>query len=246
MNKKLLSARAAARPRPSQIPADQGAATAAEGDDSGLESWQEPGPYDPAGRLGPWEDRRAAGKAVRSRVPREAHAEWQAPADRPDPVSALLASNEGRQSEFLPLRMRRMADSPFGFLRGSAVVMAWDLAHTPTTGMPVVLAGDAHLSNFGLYGTPQREVVFDLNDFDETTVGPWEWDLKRLVASVNVVARQNEYPARERRRAVQPCRAPRRPDQPGEHRIPRRRAAARPRSAPPGLRHLHFGLHRHA
>ncbi len=83
--------------------------------------------------------------------------------------------------------------------------MAWDLAHVPTTSMQVVLAGDAHLSNFGLYGTPQREVVFDLNDFDETTVGPWEWDLKRLVASVNVVARENEYPARKRRRAVRDC-----------------------------------------
>src|ERR1022692_3137824 len=104
------SGRAAKRFRPSPAPAEQGAAsllTAAEGDDESLESWQEPGPYDPAGRLGPWEDRRAAGKAVRRRVPREAHAEWQAPADRPDPVSALLASNEGRQSELLPLRMGR-------------------------------------------------------------------------------------------------------------------------------------------
>ena len=139
-------------------------------------------------------------------VPREAHAEWQPPADRPDPVTTLLASNQGRQSELLPLRMTRMAASPFGFLRGSAAVMAWDLAHTPTTGLPVVLAGDAHLSNFGLYGTPQQEVVFDLNDFDETTVGPWEWDLKRLVASVSVVARANEYPARRRRLAVQSAR----------------------------------------
>jgi len=176
-----------------------------EGDDKTLESWQEPGPYDPAGGVGPWEERRAAGKAVRSCVPRAAHAEWQTPPDRPDPVTTLLASNEGRQSELLPLRMGRMAASPFGFLRGSAAVMAWDLAHTPTTGLPVVLAGDAHLSNFGLYGTPQQEVVFDLNDFDETTVGPWEWDLKRLVASVNVVARENEYPARRRRRAVMDC-----------------------------------------
>jgi uncharacterized protein (DUF2252 family) len=83
--------------------------------------------------------------------------------------------------------------------------MAWDLAHTPTTHLPVVLAGDAHLSNFGLYGTPQREVVFDLNDFDETTVGSWEWDLKRLVASVNVVARQNDYQTQQRRRAAMDC-----------------------------------------
>src|SRR5439155_27195716 len=87
--------------------ADQGAASAAEGPDKSLESWQEPGPYDPAGRLGSWEERRAAGKAVRGRVPREAHAEWQPPADRPDPVGTLLASNEGRQGELLPLRMER-------------------------------------------------------------------------------------------------------------------------------------------
>jgi uncharacterized protein (DUF2252 family) len=193
------------RRRASQAPVSQEAASAAEGNDQSLESWQEPGPYDPAGQWGPYAERRAAGKAVRDRVPREAHALWQPSTDRPDPVSTLLASNEGRQSELLPLRMERMAASPFGFLRGAAAVMAWDLAHTPTTGLPVVLAGDAHLGNFGLYGTPQREVVFDLNDFDETTVGPWEWDLKRLVASINVVARENAYPVRGRRRAVSDC-----------------------------------------
>jgi uncharacterized protein (DUF2252 family) len=202
---KSLLDRKAKKTRLHHAPADQGAASAAESDDNSLESWQEPGPYDPAGRLGPWEERRAAGRTVRDRVPREAHAEWQPPADRPDPVSVLLASNEGRQSELLPLRMGRMAASPFGFLRGSAAVMAWDLAHTPPTGLPVVLSGDAHLGNFGLYGTPQQTVVFDINDFDETTVGPWEWDLKRLVASVNVVARANEYTATERRRAVMDC-----------------------------------------
>ncbi len=202
---KPVSRRAVRRVRPAPAPADQSAASAAEPDDKNLESWQEPGPYDPAGGVGPYPERRAAGKAVRGRVPRESHAEWKPPADRPDPVTTLLASNEGRQSELLPLRMGRMAASPFGFLRGSAAVMAWDLAHTPTTGLPVVLAGDAHLSNFGLYGTPQQEVVFDLNDFDETTVGPWEWDLKRLVASVNVVARENDYPAKERRHAVMDC-----------------------------------------
>jgi uncharacterized protein (DUF2252 family) len=204
-NSKPRSGRTATRLRPSPALVDDGVASAAEENDTSLESWQEPGPYDPTGRLGPYPERRAAGKAVRGSVPRAAHAPWQPPADRPDPVSTLLASNKGRQSELLPLRMGRMAASPFGFLRGSAVVMAWDLAHTPTTGLPVVLAGDAHLGNFGLYGTPQREVVFDLNDFDETTVGPWEWDLKRLLASVNVVARENGYPARARRRAVMDC-----------------------------------------
>ena len=86
----------------------------------------------------------------------------------------------------MPLRMGRMAASPFAFLRGAAAVMAWDLSHTPVTGMQVIIDGDAHINNFGLYGTPQRDVIIDLNDFDEATLGPWEWDLKRLVASVNV------------------------------------------------------------
>ncbi len=175
------------------------------GFDFGLDTWQEPVPFDPARELGPYPARRSAGKAVRRRVPREALGQWQAPADRPDPVSVVLASNEGRIPELIPLRMARMAGSPFGFLRGSAAMMAWDLAHMPTTGMPVVLDGDAHLSNFGLFGSPQREVLFDLSDFDETTVGPWDWDLKRLVASVAVVARENHYPGGKRRRAVLDC-----------------------------------------
>ena len=99
-----------------------------------------------------------------------------------------------------------MAASPFAFLRGSACVMARDLAETPITGFPVVIDGDAHLNNFGMYGTPQREVVFDLNDFDEAVIGPWEWDLKRLVASVNVAGRQNGLNARERAAAVRTLR----------------------------------------
>ena len=102
----------------------------------------------------------------------------------------------------MPLRMGRMAASPFAFLRGAAAVMAWDLSHTPVTGMQVMIDGDAHINNFGLYGTPQRDVVVDLNDFDEATIGPWEWDLKRLVASVNVAGRENGFSRKERRRAV--------------------------------------------
>ena len=201
-NSKPYSSRPARRSRTSRVGHVGNSDELAKRD---LESWQEPGPYDPDVGLGPYKERHAAGKALRRRVPREAHAEWNPPADRPDPIDLLIASNDGRQAQFLPLRMGRMAASPFGFLRGSAVVMAWDLAHLPTTGVPVVLAGDAHLSNFGLYGTPQGEVVFDLNDFDETTVGPWEWDLKRLVASVNVVARANEYSKRKRRLAAVDC-----------------------------------------
>jgi uncharacterized protein (DUF2252 family) len=101
--------------------------------------------------------------------------------------------------------MGRMAASPFAFLRGSACVMASDLSRTPISGIPVVIDGDAHLNNFGMYGTPQREVVFDLNDFDEAVIGPWEWDLKRLTASVNVAGRQNGLNRSERAAAVRQC-----------------------------------------
>lgn len=125
-----------------------------------------------------WERRRAEGKALRAKVPREKHAEHTTTKDRPNPLDLIAASNVGRLKDFIPLRMGRMAASPFGFLRGSAVVMAWDLSRTPVSGIPVVMDGDAHLSNFGLFGTPQRDIVFDLNDFDESTIGPWEWDLK--------------------------------------------------------------------
>jgi uncharacterized protein (DUF2252 family) len=145
------------------------------------------------------------GKKRRGKVPRESHAEWIPPKNRPNPVDTILASNKGRQQELIPLRMGRMAASPFTFLRGAAAVMAWDLAKTPNIGHTVVIDGDAHLSNFGFYGTPQRDLVIDLNDFDEGTCGPWEWDLKRLVASVNVAARENGMNRRERRASVIRC-----------------------------------------
>ena len=152
-----------------------------------------------------WEERRAEGKKLRRDVPREAHAEWSPPKNRPDPVKTVVANNKGRQKDLMPLRMGRMAASPFAFLRGSACIMARDLSTTPITGIPTVMDGDAHLSNFGMYGTPQREIVFDLNDFDEATVGPWEWDLKRLAASVNVAGRSNGLNLRERAAAVKRC-----------------------------------------
>jgi len=145
------------------------------------------------------------GKAVRERTPREDHSDWAPAPHRPDPVDIILASNQGRQEEFVPLRMGRMAASPFAFLRGAAAVMAWDLAHSPISGMQVVIDGDAHINNFGLYGTPQRDVIIDLNDFDEATMGPWEWDLKRLVASINVAGRENGLNRKERRSAVSRC-----------------------------------------
>jgi uncharacterized protein (DUF2252 family) len=136
-------------------------------------------------------ERLAAGKALRKGVPRAAHAAWSPAVDRPDPVTVLRASDAHRLTELLPLRYGRMAQSPFGFYRGSAAVMAGDLAATQTTGVRVQAGGDAHLANFGSYGTPERNLVFDINDFDETLLGPWEWDVKRLAASVVVAARTN-------------------------------------------------------
>jgi uncharacterized protein (DUF2252 family) len=161
--------------------------------------------FDLGEKLISWKDRHADGKELRRTVPRESHAEWKEHKNRPDPLQLLAANNEGRQKHLIPLRMGRMAASPFAFLRGSACVMASDLSTTPISGLTTVIDGDAHVNNFGFYGTPQREVVFDLNDFDEATVGPWEWDLKRLVASVNVAGRANGLSRRERAAAVRRC-----------------------------------------
>lgn len=152
-----------------------------------------------------WESRRAAGKALRDRLPREQHAEFKPAKNRPDPVELIKETNKGRQEHLIPLRMTRMALSPFTFLRGAAVTMAHDLSRTPVTGINVQMDGDAHLDNFGLYGTDDGDIVFDLNDFDETIPGPWEWDLKRLTASFNVAARANGFTRRERRVAVMEC-----------------------------------------
>jgi len=149
-----------------------------------------------------WEERAATGKKLRDHAPRAAHGEWRPEGDRPDPVALVLASNAGRVEELIPLRMTRMAASAFAFLRGAAVVMAWDLSKTPVTGLDVVIDGDCHVDNFGLFGTPTGQVVLDLNDFDETTIGPWEYDVKRLAASVNLAGRDNGLSAKERRRAV--------------------------------------------
>ena len=126
--------------------------------------------------------------------PRRSHANWTPAPDRPDIVDTLAASNEGRIPELVPIRTGRMLASPFAFLRGSAAVMAGDLAATPVIGSKVQLCGDAHLANFGVFASPERRLVFDLNDFDETYRGPWEWDLKRLAASVVVASRENGFP----------------------------------------------------
>ncbi len=117
-------------------------------------------------------------------------------------MARVLANNAGRQERLIPLRMSRMAASPFVFLRGAASMMAWDFAHTPSIGHHVMIDGDAHLNNFGLFRTPRQDVVFDLNDFDETLVAPWEWDLKRFTASINVAASENGVDVTGRERAV--------------------------------------------
>jgi len=146
------------------------------------------------------EERLAEGHAVREAVPVEAHAEWAAPADRPDPVGVLEEQNLTRVPELVPIRHGRMIVSPFTFYRGGAAIMAWDLSRTPTTaGLRVQCCGDAHLSNFGVFAAPDRRIVFDLNDFDETLPAPFEWDVKRLVASFVVAARDNGYRRKDQR-----------------------------------------------
>ncbi len=149
--------------------------------------------------------RREAGQALRKKVPRASHAEWSPAADRPDPVSLLEAQNRTRLTYLLPLRFERMSASPFTFLRGSAIVMAADLAATSVTDIRVQMCGDAHLNNFGIFATPERHLIFDLNDFDETLPGPWEWDVKRLAASIVVAGRDNRFSRDIHRQAVLSC-----------------------------------------
>ena len=136
-------------------------------------------------------ERYAAGKALRKACPRESHAVWKAPSNRRDPVEMVLAAEKGRLPELLPLRHGRMVRSAFTFYRGSALSMAADLASTPSSGVHVQCCGDAHLSNFGGFATPERRVIFSINDLDETLPAPWEWDVKRLAASFVVACRDN-------------------------------------------------------
>ncbi|WP_019075262.1 DUF2252 domain-containing protein [Streptomyces hokutonensis] len=147
-------------------------------------------------------DRAERGRAARKRVARSAHAGWIPSVDRPDPVAVLGRQGRDRLPELLPIRYGRMVASPFAFLRGSAAVMAADLASQPHTGLTVQLCGDAHLLNFGLYASPERALLFDLNDFDETFPGPFEWDVKRLAASLAVAARENGHSDTKAHRAA--------------------------------------------
>ena len=147
-------------------------------------------------------ERAAAGKAARERSPRSSHGEWNPSSDRPDPVDVLERQAADRVAELVPLRYGRMLVSAFTFYRGAAAIMATDLAATPSSGLWVQACGDAHLSNFGGYAAPDRSLVVDINDFDETLPGPWEWDLKRLAASFEIGGRDRGFTDKQRREVV--------------------------------------------
>ena len=147
-------------------------------------------------------ERAARGRAARGEVPRSSHADYSAAPHRPDPVELLESQAVSRVAELVPIRYGRMLVSPFTFYRGAALIMAADLASTPSSGLHAQLCGDAHLSNFGMFASPDRRLVFDINDFDETLPGPWEWDVKRLAVSMEVAGRDNGYSEKERRAIV--------------------------------------------
>ena len=147
----------------------------------------------------------AAGKRLRDKCPRSSHAVWKAPHDRPDPLRLLAESNRGRIPELIPIRYGRMVRTPFTFYRGAALNMAADLAGTPASGLRVQACGDCHLLNFGDFATPERRVIFDVNDMDETLPAPWEWDVKRLSASVVLACRNNGFSKRAARDAALAC-----------------------------------------
>ena len=142
-------------------------------------------------RATPRAERYAIGRALRERVPRSALGDFAVPSDRADPIELIAKAHQGRLNWLMPVRIGRMASSPYAYLRGTADMMAEDFARLPSTGIVPIICGDAHLGNFGFYASPERELVFDLNDFDEAHPGAWEWDLRRLVTSVWVAGRQN-------------------------------------------------------
>jgi uncharacterized protein (DUF2252 family) len=148
------------------------------------------------------DERQARGLAARQEAPRSSHGHWEPAPDRPDPVALLEEQAESRVPQLVPIRYGRMLVSPFTFYRGAALIMATDLAPTPRSGVTVQLCGDAHLSNFGLFGSPERRMLFDINDFDETLPGPWEWDVKRLAASFEIMGRDRGFAPADRRDIV--------------------------------------------
>ena len=168
-------------------------------------------------------ERVARGRAARAEVPRSSHAGFEAVAHRADPIALLEQQAETRVPELVPIRYGRMLVSPFTFYRGAALIMASDLAATPSSGLRVQACGDAHLSNFGVFGSAERRLMFDVNDFDETLPGPWEWDVKRLAASLVVAARENGYSPKQRSKIVR--------DTVGRYRAAMRRFATMPNLA---------------
>ncbi len=148
-------------------------------------------------------ERAERGRQIRADVPRSSHAEFDASARQRDPVEVLIGQCADRVPDLIPIRYGRMLASPFAYFRGAALPMANDLATTPVTGLAVQACGDAHVGNFGLFGSAERRLVFDINDFDETLPGPWEWDVKRLAASLEIAARDNGIKPRTRKSIVQ-------------------------------------------
>ena len=148
------------------------------------------------------QERAARGKRARAQVPRASHAGWEPSAKRANPIDLLEGQARARVPELVPIRHGRMLVSPFSYFRGAALPMASDLATTPRSGLRVQLCGDAHLSNFGMFGSPERHLFFDVNDFDETSPGPWEWDVKRLAVSLEIAGRDNEFSEKDRKRSV--------------------------------------------
>ncbi len=146
--------------------------------------------------------RAALGKALRDKCPRSQQGVWQPPENRKDPIDLLIESSEGRMEDLVPIRYGRMMVSPFAFFRGAAAIMAYDLSHTPGTGIKLQICGDSHLLNFGGFATAERKIIFDINDFDETSVAPWEWDVKRLTASFVIAGRANGFARDDCRQAA--------------------------------------------
>ena len=156
----------------------------------------------PQSHVLPIAERLAAGRALRDRCSRSAAGQYAIAAGRADPIDLLIANSAGRQEDLVPLRYGRMLASPFAFFRGAAAIMTHDLAAQPHTGLPLVICGDAHLMNFGGFATPERRLIFDINDFDEVSIAPWEWDVKRLAASFHIAALNNRFAASECAAAV--------------------------------------------
>src|SRR5829696_8891350 len=180
------------------VKADQNPSTVADSEASNVTA----GLHERMTRASTYQQRRERGRAARQRTPRGSHAAWAPARERPDPVDLLVAQAMNRQPDLVGIRYARMTPSPFTFMRGAAITMAQDLAGTARSGIKAQLCGDCHLLNFGLYASPERTLLFDVNDFDETLPGPWEWDVKRLATSLVVAGRENGFESSDCRRAA--------------------------------------------